>query len=147
MFWAFSHNNNIYGLTTGQTSPTTRQGFKSKSTPDGNPDEPFKILNLAIAAGATFAARVYSNDIAGLSEMMIKANEHHGFSVIEMLQPCVTFNKECSPLFFMDNTYKLPDSYDPTNIVSALEKTLEWGEKKIPVGLFYKVDKPTALDN
>lgn len=138
------HNNNIYGLTTGQTSPTTRKGFRSKSTPDGNPDEPFKILNLAIAAGATFAARVYSNDIAGLSDMMIKANEHQGFSVVEMLQPCVTFNKECSPAFFTDNTYKLSDSYDPTNKVEALEKTLEWGEKQIPVGLFYKADKPTA---
>ena len=138
------HNNNIYGLTTGQTSPTTRKDFKSKSTPDGNPDEPFKVLNLAIAAGATFVARVYANDIAGLSAMIIKANEHQGFSVVEILQPCITFNKECSPAFFTDNTYKLPDSYDPTNIVSALEKTLEFGEKQIPVGLIYKVDKPTA---
>lgn len=141
------HNNNIYGLTTGQTSPTTRKGFKSKSTPDGNPDEPFKILNLAIAAGATFAARVYSNDIAGLTDMIIKANEHQGFSVVEMLQPCVTFNKECSPTFFTDNTYKLPADYDPTNIAKALEKTLEFGPKQIPVGLFYKVDKPTAESN
>ncbi len=138
------HNNNIYGLTTGQTSPTTRKDFPTKSTPDGNPDEPFKVLNLAIAAGATFAARVYANDIAGLSAMIIKANEHQGFSVVEMLQPCITFNKECSPTFFTDNTYKLPDSYDPTNIAAALEKTLEFGEKQIPVGLFYKVDKPTA---
>jgi 2-oxoglutarate ferredoxin oxidoreductase subunit beta len=138
------HNNNIYGLTTGQTSPTSRKGLKTKSTPDGNPDEPFKVLNLAIAAGATFTARVYANDIAGLSEMIIKANEHKGFSVIELLQPCITFNKECPPAFFTDNTYHLPSDYDPTNIVSALEKTLEWGEKKIPVGLFYKVDKPTA---
>lgn len=141
------HNNNIYGLTTGQTSPTTRKGFKSKSTPDGNPDEPFKILNLAIAAGATFAARVYANDIAGLTDMIIKANEHQGFSVVEMLQPCVTFNKECSPTFFTDNTYKLPADYDPTNIAKALEKTLEFGPKQIPVGLFYKVDKPTAESN
>ncbi|HEX9007842.1 MAG TPA: thiamine pyrophosphate-dependent enzyme [Patescibacteria group bacterium] len=141
------HNNNIYGLTTGQTSPTTRKGFKSKSTPEGNPDEPFKILNLAIAAGATFAARVYSNDIAGLTNMIIKANEHQGFSVVEMLQPCVTFNKECSPTFFTDNTYKLPADYDPTNIAKALEKTLEFGPKQIPVGLFYKVDKPTAESN
>lgn len=138
------HNNDIYGLTTGQTSPTTRQGFKSKSTPEGNPDEPFKVLNLAIAAGATFVARVYSNDIAGLTEMMIKANQHQGMAVIEMLQPCITFNKECSPQYFMENTYKLPEDYDKTNIVTALEKTLEWGDKKIPVGLFYQVQKPTA---
>lgn len=138
------HNNNIYGLTTGQSSPTSRKDYKSKSTPDGNPDEPFKVLNLAIASGATFAARVYSNDIAGLTDMIIKANEHQGMSVVEILQPCITWNKECTPQFFTDNTYKLPDSYDPTNINKALEKTLEWGEKQIPVGLFYKTEKPTV---
>jgi len=138
------HNNNVYGLTTGQTSPTSRKGLKTKSTPQGNPDEPFKILNLSLAAGATFVARVYSNDITGLADMIIKANDHQGFSVIEILQPCITFNKECSPAFFTDNTYHLPTSHDQTNIVSALEKTLEWGEKQIPVGLFYKVEKPTA---
>jgi 2-oxoglutarate ferredoxin oxidoreductase subunit beta len=138
------HNNNIYGLTTGQASPTTRKDFKTKSTPDGNPDEAFKVLNLAIAAGATFAARVYSNDIPRLTDLITKANAHQGFAVIEMLQPCITFNKECSPAFFLDNTYPLPDSYDPSNIAGALEKTLEWGEKKIPVGLFYQTSKPTA---
>lgn len=138
------HNNNIYGLTTGQSSPTSRKGLKTKSTPDGNPDDPFKVLNLALAAGATFIARVYANDITGFADMIIKANRHQGFSVIEILQPCITFNKECSPTFFTDNTYRLPDTYDPTNILSAMEKTLEWGPKKIPVGLFYKVDKPTA---
>ena len=137
------HNNNIYGLTTGQTSPTSRKGYQSKSTPDGNPEEPFKMLNLALAAGATFVARVYSNDIAGLTEMIIKANEHQGFAVVEMLQPCITWNKECTPAFFLNNTYKLPEDYDPTNLVGALEKTLEWGEKQIPVGLFYQVLKPT----
>jgi 2-oxoglutarate ferredoxin oxidoreductase subunit beta len=138
------HNNNIYGLTTGQTSPTSKKGQKTKSTPDGNPDDPFKVLHLGLAAGATFVARVYANDIAGLSEMMIKANEHQGFAIIEMLQPCITFNKECPPVFFTDNTYYLPDTYDSGNLISALEKTLEWGEKQIPVGLFYKIEKPTA---
>jgi len=138
------HNNNVYGLTTGQTSPTSRKGLKTKSTPDGNPDEPFKVLNLALAAGATFVARVYANDIAGLTDMIIKANDHQGFSVIEILQPCITFNKECPPEFFVDNVYHLSEDYDPTNITIAQEKTLEWGEKHIPVGLFYKVDKPTA---
>lgn len=138
------HNNNIYGLTTGQTSPTSRKGLKTKSTPDGNPDEPFKVLNLAIAAGATFVARVYANDIVGMSDMIIKANNHQGFSIIEILQPCITFNKECSPAFFTDNTYPLPENYDPANIQVALEKTLEWGPKQIPTGLFYKIIKPTA---
>ncbi len=140
------HNNDIYGLTTGQTSPTTSQGFKSKSTPEGNFNIPITPLALAITSGATFVARCYSNDIAFQTELMIKANQHKGTSVVEILQPCITYNHECTPSFFLDNIYQLGPDYDPSNKFAALEKSFEWGPKQIPVGILYQVDKPIAED-
>jgi 2-oxoglutarate/2-oxoacid ferredoxin oxidoreductase subunit beta len=140
------HDNAIYGLTTGQTSSVSPIGFKSKSSPQGNIDEPLHPLTLAITAGATFAARAYSGDIDYLEELIIKANEHKGFSIIEILQPCVTFNKEYSHYFFQNNIYKLDESYDPTNRAAAIAKSMEWPvpgspeqerkEKQIPIGIF-----------
>ena len=138
------HNNSIYGLTTGQTPPTTSHNFHSKSTPVGNYDEPFSPTTLAIAAGATFVARSFAGNIAHLSDMIIKANEHQGFAVIDILQSCPTYNEETHPLYFHNNVYMLGQDYDPTNKVKAFEKSLEWGEKQIPLGIIYKADKPTA---
>lgn len=137
------HDNELYGLTTGQTSPASRHGFKSKSTPQGNPDQPFSPVALAIASGATFVARGYSGDIPKLTELIIKASEHQGFAIIDVLQPCVTFNHECTHQFFQQNTYWLDESFDPTNKEQAFAKALEWGEKQIPLGIFYQVDKPS----
>lgn len=138
------HNNSIYGLTTGQTSPTTSHGYKSKSTPMGNFDKPFSPLSMAIASGATFAARCFSNDIKKLSDLMISANNHKGLAVIEILQPCITYNHECTASFFKDNIYELPADYNPTDKGKAFEKSLEWGAKQIPVGLIYKEDRYSA---
>jgi len=138
------HNNNIYGLTTGQTSPTTSHGFKSKTTPFGNFDEPLSPVSLAISSGATFVARCYSNDIKKLTELMIAANNHPGMAIIDILQPCITYNNECTASFFKENIYDLPADYDPTNKVAAFQKSLEWGAKQIPVGLIYKENRPTA---
>jgi 2-oxoglutarate ferredoxin oxidoreductase subunit beta len=141
------HNNSIYGLTTGQTSPTTSHNFHSKSTPAGNYDEPFSPTTLAIAAGATFVARSFAGNIAHLSEMIINANEHKGFAVIDILQSCPTFNEETNPLYFHNNTYILGSDYDPTNKIQAFAKSLEWGEKQIPLGIIYQEStKPPAED-
>lgn len=137
------HDNAVYGLTTGQTSPRSPKGFTSKSTPDGNLEEPLHPLRVALAAGATFLARVYSGDIEMLTETLIKANEHKGLSVIQILQPCVTFNKEYTHIFYQKNIYKLDASYDKTNELLAFEKTMEWGLNKIPVGIIYQVEEPT----
>lgn len=137
----FLHNNGLYSLTTGQTSPTSQHGFKSKSTPDGNPDNPISPLTLAIAAGATFVARALAFDIPKLTEIMIKANEHQGLSVVEILQPCITLNKELTLLFLKENIYYLGEDYDPTNKEMAFKKALEWGEKEIPLGIFYQEEK------
>lgn len=137
------HDNGVYALTTGQTSPASPHDFKSKSTPDGNPDQPFFPLTLAIAAGATFVARGFAGDIPRLSELIIQANTHKGFSFIDVLQPCVTFNQACSYPFYQQNIYYLPQDYDPTDKQAALQKSLEFGEKQIPLGIFYRVEKPS----
>ena len=138
------HDNALYALTAGQTSPATGKGVKTKSTPVGNPDEPIYPLVLAIASGATFVARAYSGDMPKLTELIIEANRHKGFAVIDILQPCVTFNKVCTHVMFQKNTYYLGDDYDPTNKEKALIKAYEFGEKSIPLGIFYKVEKPTV---
>lgn len=137
------HDNGLYALTTGQTSPVSAHGFKSKSTPQGNPDEPINPLALAITAGATFVARAYSGDINFLVDLMVQANDHKGLAVIDILQPCVTFNKVCTHGFYQEHTYKLPADYDPTNKERAYIKAQEFGEKSIPVGVIYKSDRPS----
>lgn len=137
------HDNTLYALTTGQTSPMTPHDMKTKSTPQGNPDAPFDVLALAIASGATFVARAYSGNIPQLKDLIIEANNHKGMSVIDILQPCVTFNKVNTHELYQQNTYYLGDDYDPTDKKAALEKAYEWGEKKIPLGVFYKEEKPS----
>jgi 2-oxoglutarate ferredoxin oxidoreductase subunit beta len=137
------HDNAIYGLTTGQTSPTSPHGYKSKSTPQGNVDNPLNPVALAIASGATFVARGYAGNIPHLTDLMIKANKHHGFSVIDILQPCITWNKNYTPLYYQQNVYVLDEKYDPKNKETAFAKSLEWGEKHIPLGVIYESDAPS----
>lgn len=137
------HDNAIYALTTGQTSPRSPHGFKSKSTPFGNLDEPISPVSLAIASGATFVAREYAAHIPQLAELIVKANEHKGFALIDVLQPCVTWNEQYDHAFYQENTYYLGVDHDKTNEVKAFEKSLEWGEKKIPLGIFYEVERPS----
>jgi 2-oxoglutarate ferredoxin oxidoreductase subunit beta len=135
------HDNTLYALTTGQTSPMTPHDMKTKSTPQGNPDSPFNILALAISAGATFVARAYAGDIPQLRDLIIEANNHKGFAIIDILQPCVTFNKVNTHEMYRENIYYLGDNYDPADKQAAFEKTFEFGDKKIPVGVFYKEEK------
>ncbi|HLL60787.1 MAG TPA: 2-oxoacid:ferredoxin oxidoreductase subunit beta [Candidatus Nitrosocosmicus sp.] len=137
------HDNAVYGLTTGQTSPRSPKGYVSKSTPFGSIEEPLHPLRMALAAGATFLARAYSGDIEGLTKLIIQANNHRGFSVIDILQPCVTFNKEYTHYFYQKNIYELGEEHDKTSKKAAFAKTLEWGLNQIPVGIFYQVEQPT----
>lgn len=141
------HNNQVYGLTTGQASPTAKAGFKSKSTPEGVVDEPVNPLTLAITAGATFVARGFAGDTPGLTALIAAAVKHKGFAVIDILQPCVTFNKVHTYQWYRERLYKLEEVvYAPTDKLKAMEKAMEWGDK-IPVGIFYKEDKPTSEDH
>ena len=140
------HDNGLYALTTGQTSPATPHGTKTKSTPQGNPDNPLNPMALAIASGATFVAREYAGNIAKLTELMIKANNHRGVALIDIMQPCVTFNKVFTHEFFRENTYYLNESYDPTDKMGAFAKAQEFGEKQIPLGILYQVEQKTYED-
>jgi 2-oxoglutarate ferredoxin oxidoreductase subunit beta len=140
------HDNAIYGLTTGQTSPRSPNGYVSKTTPKGNIDEPLHPLRIAIAAGATFVARAYAGNVPRLKELMIQGARHKGFAIIQVLQPCVTFNKQYTHIFYQKNIYELPPEYDRTDRAAAFAKTLEWGEKRIPVGILYEEKAPTHED-
>ncbi|MFA6105142.1 MAG: thiamine pyrophosphate-dependent enzyme [Patescibacteria group bacterium] len=140
------HDNAIYGLTTGQTSSRSSKGYVSKSTPDGKIEEPLNPMMLALSAGATFVARSYAGDIEHTAELMARAAKHKGFALLDILQPCVTFNHEYTHIFYQKNTYKLDNKYKTNNLYSAMEKCSEWGEKNIPVGVFYESDAPCYED-
>jgi len=137
------HDNGLYALTTGQTSPATPHDFVTKSTPQGNPDWPLNPLAVAIAAGATFVARAFTGDLEKAKELIIAANNHKGFALVDVMQPCHTFNKVLTHDFYQENTYYLGDDHDVTNKVTAFEKAQEFGEKAVPLGVFYKEDKPS----
>lgn len=137
------HDNAIYGLTTGQTSPRSPKGFKTKSTPQGNLEEPLHPLRMALAAGATFLARGYAGDIPFLMDLIVKANKHEGLAIVQVLQPCVTFNYEYTHIFYQRNMYKLGPEHDVTSKTAAYAKLLEWGEKQIPIGVFYESNEPS----
>ncbi len=139
------HNNQIYGLTTGQTSPTSEKGFKTKSTPEGVLEEPVNPLQLSICAGATFVARGFSGNLPHLTDLMQQAITHKGFAFIDVLQPCVTYNKLNTYAYFMKKCYKLGPDYDPSDKFGALKKAEEWADK-IPIGVLYKTIRPTYED-
>jgi len=141
------HNNQIYGLTTGQASPTTDTGTKTKTTPAGLIEAPFHPLQVAIAQGATFVARGFTGDIQNLKELFKQAVDHKGFSLIDVLQPCITLNKTNTFQWYKKRVYKLEDeNWDTSNKDQALLKAGEWGDK-IPTGIFYKEDKATYEDH
>jgi 2-oxoglutarate/2-oxoacid ferredoxin oxidoreductase subunit beta len=141
------HDNQLYSLTTGQASPTAKPGFKTKSTPDGVFDAPINPLILSIAAGATFVARAFSGDTPGLIALMVEAINHKGFAVLDIMQPCVTFDKEHTYDWYRQRLYKLEtEGYVPDNKMKAIERAMEWGDK-IPYGIFYKEIRPTSEDH
>jgi 2-oxoglutarate ferredoxin oxidoreductase subunit beta len=139
-------DNQIYGLTTGQTSPTSRIGMKTKSMPFGNVDAPVNPISLALAAGATFVARGFSAEQKHLTELLKRAIQHKGFSFIDVFSPCVTYNHDNTFQWFRPRVKKLEDNpaYDPTDFQAAMEKSLLWGDE-IPIGLFFeRTDVPAA---
>ncbi len=140
------HNNQVYGLTKGQTAPTSIKGFKTKSTPTGSIEEPVNPIALAIAGGATFVARAYYKQTDDLTQLIIDGMQHKGFALIDIIQYCITFNKVNTPTWYDQRVYKLADEqHDPTNKIRAFEKALEGGER-IPLGLFYRESRSTYED-
>lgn len=141
-------DNQVYGLTLGQTSPTSEKGMKGPSTPQGVIEEPVNPLRLALSSDATFVARGFAGDIQHLTKLIVAGIKHRGFSLIDVFQPCATFNKINSFKFFRDRVYKLEDveGYDTGDLNKAFEVAGEYGEK-IPTGVFYQVDKPIYEDS
>ncbi len=138
-------DNQIYGLTTGQTSPTSRIGMKTKSMPFGNIEAPVNPIALALAAGATFVARGYSAEQKQLTELIKQGIEHKGFSFLDVFSPCVTYNHDNTYQWFRPRVKKLEDdpSYDAADWSAAMEKALLWGDE-IPIGKFFeRTDLPT----
>jgi 2-oxoglutarate ferredoxin oxidoreductase subunit beta len=135
------HNNQVYGLTKGQTSPTSDLGFITKTTPYGA-SPPINPIATAIVAGATFVARGFAGDVDHLAGLIKSGIQHRGFALIDILQPCVSFNHKNTYSWYRERVHKLKEDYDPGNQLAALEKAQEWGDK-IPIGLIYRVIHPT----
>ncbi|MGP6219726.1 thiamine pyrophosphate-dependent enzyme [Caldiplasma sukawensis] len=131
-------DNQIFGLTTGQASPTSMIGMKTKTTPDGNIEPPLNPVTMALAAGATFVAREFSGDVRHMQETIKKGIQHKGFAFIDVFSPCVTYNKDNTYDFFRKRVYKLEESGHKTDdLYEAMKKSKEWGDK-IPIGIFYE---------
>jgi 2-oxoglutarate ferredoxin oxidoreductase subunit beta len=141
------HDNMVLGLTTGQATSTSQQGFKSKSTPFGVIPPMLNPVAHALVSDGTFVARGFSGDMFHLKNLIVEAIKHRGFAFIDVFQPCVTFNYLNTYDWFRQRVYKLEEEdHDVTDRKKALEKALEWGDR-IPIGIFYKKERPTYRDN
>ncbi|MDP2942358.1 MAG: 2-oxoacid:ferredoxin oxidoreductase subunit beta [Candidatus Omnitrophota bacterium] len=141
------HDNQIYGLTKGQASPTTDTGMVTKVQTEGVILEPIRPLEMAIALGAGFVARGYSADGEHLISLILEGIRHKGFALIDVLQPCVSFNKKNTYEWYSKRIYKVNDdpSYNPNDRIAAFEKATEWGDR-IPIGIIYRAEKETYED-
>jgi 2-oxoglutarate ferredoxin oxidoreductase subunit beta len=141
------HDNQVYGLTKGQASPTLPLGVRTKAMPKPNIQEAVNPLALALASGYTFVARAYAMDVDHLKDVIKAAIQHRGAAVVDVLQPCVTYNDVYTTQWYRQRVYKLEDEgWDPTvrdpserpkKLALALEKALEWGDR-IPIGILYQ---------
>jgi len=135
------HDNRTYSLTTGQTSPTSDPGYVTKSTPAGNTDQPLNPLSLALSAGASFVSQGFSGEPRHLIELIKTAIQHRGFSLVNLFQPCVTFNKVNTFKWFSERVYKLeaPQSINQAWVTSRLTD-------KLPIGVLYQETRPAYHD-
>jgi 2-oxoglutarate/2-oxoacid ferredoxin oxidoreductase subunit beta len=130
------HNNMVYGLTKGQASPTSPLGFKTPLQVHGTNSEPFNPIAVAISLNASFVARAYIGDAEKTKEIFKKAIEHKGYALIDVFQPCVTFNKVNTYKWFKEHTYYLEDTYNNRDRNEAFKRATEEGDK-LPLGIFY----------
>ncbi len=138
------HDNRAFSLTTGQPTPTSQKGYKTKSEPLGETERPLNPILLALSSGATFVARVNARDLDNTKKIIKKAVKHHGFSFVEVLQDCLIFNREVNKLD--KKMYNIEKNKD---FNTALELAREWDyqkEGKIPVGIFYEKKEKTLSD-
>jgi 2-oxoglutarate ferredoxin oxidoreductase subunit beta len=140
------HDNQVYGLTKGQASPTSDEGFITKTTPEGA-SPAINPIGVAIMAGASFVARAFAGDIDYLALLIQKGIRHQGLALIDILQPCVSFNHKNTFKWYRERVYKLDEEkgYNSGDKKQALEKAQEWGER-IPIGIIYEQKRPTFED-
>lgn len=129
------HNNGVYGLTTGQASPTSEKGRKTKSTPTGVVEVPVNPVAVAVTSGATWVGRGFAGNIPFTTELIKKAIEHKGFSLLDIFQPCVTFNKVNTAIWYNQRISKIEEQSN-TDKLKAIQWSLE--TEKLPVGVFYE---------
>jgi 2-oxoglutarate ferredoxin oxidoreductase subunit beta len=140
------HNNQVYGLTKGQASPTSQEGFITKAQPHGVASEPFNAVAVAVAMRAGFVARAFSGEKDHLSTLIQQGIAHSGFAMIDILQPCVSFNKVNTFAWYKERCYTVPSEYDPMDWEVAMKKASEWGDK-IPIGVIYRNERPPFEDH
>jgi len=138
----FVHDNQIYGLTKGQASPTSMEGMVTKNQPFGVLSEQFNPMAAAVALDCSFVARGYAGDPEHLKGLIISAISHKGFSLVDILQPCVSFNKVNTYEWYRQRVYRLGPDHDPEDRAGAFVKALEWGER-IPIGIIYRNNRRT----
>ncbi len=136
-----AHNNQVYGLTKGQASPTSDTGFVTRTTPLGA-SQSLNPLALALASDVSFLARGFAGDVEHLSGLLKMGIGHRGFALIDILQPCVSFNHRNTFQWYRERVYKLEEQgYDPSDKTAAFAKAQEWGDR-IPIGLIYRKERP-----
>jgi 2-oxoglutarate/2-oxoacid ferredoxin oxidoreductase subunit beta len=141
------HDNLIYGLTTGQTSPTSKQGFITKTSPRGEWSIAINPLTQALTAHASFVSRTFAGEPQHMKQVLIQAIQHEGFALVDVLQPCVSWNKVNTYQFYRERVYKLEDeNHDTGDWNKAFMRAEEWGER-IPIGVFYREDRPSYEKN
>jgi len=132
------HDNMVYGLTKGQASPTSRRGFKTPVQVDGVILEPFNPIAVAVSLDAPFVARAFAGDMDRTKDLIKEAIVHPGYALLDILQPCVSFNKVNTFKWYRENTYYLDDDHDPTDRIRAIEKAFE--TERLPLGIIYRND-------
>ncbi len=143
---AIVHNNQVYGLTKGQASPTSEPEFINPAQPFGGDMEPMNAIAVAVAMRCAFVARGFSGMIDHLDSLFQQAIAFKGFSLVEVLQPCVSFNRLNTFAWYKERAYELPASYDPEDLEGAIRTAHQWGDK-IPIGVIYKNPRPIFSDH
>jgi len=138
----FVHDNQIYGLTKGQASPTSIEGLVTGVQTDGNINEPLNPMLVAIACGAGFVARGFTGRKEQLISLMKQAIEYKGYALVDILQPCISFNKTNTFAWYNERVYELEESYNPQDKIAAMTRAMEFDEK-IPLGVLYREEKCT----
>lgn len=140
------HDNQVYGLTKGQASPTSEKGFVTKAQPHGSPSNAFNPVEVAVAMDASFVARGFAGKAKHLTGLIAQAIQHRGTALVDILQPCVSFNPVNTFTWYKERCYELGNDYDPTDKGIALQTSAEFGER-IPLGLIYKTERPIFEDH